>query len=292
MAVLVCLIGEASMLALLLSCTTTPELPPEEPPAAPEPVQTPPELVVTNDTHAPVTLDRSFGPASPLRIAAEGEVLPAGAALDDVDDAQTGGWIKTCLCDCRAAAECPECEPPQQVEVTLAPGESYTVPWGGELRAYLGDDGCLTRLSPPAGRYVLTACDVEGRCARAGLTLPTTEPAVIRLSQTASAKTCADLSEHALLRAGRQTREVVGRVLRDRPVGACPEEPVCVEPEEEAAFLEAARQETCTSLVIPRGERIDAVIFLPLPEGWLGGARFVHFYDPDATRQLGARYEQ
>lgn len=284
------------MIALLLSCTTSPDVvadPPSEAPPAEIAAVVATELVVRNDTEAPVTLDRSFGPAAMIHIVRQdGAPLPPGAQIDDVDDAQTGGWIATCVCDCETDEECPECEPPNDVKVTLAPGESYSAPWNGKLRAWLPDTNCATRYPVEPGEYLLTACSEEGACGRAERALPSAGPVVIAMSQAASAATCADLSPAALSRATDATLSRVRSILRDRPVDACAAEPTCIEPSEEAGFFAKARSASCTVAVVPRGERVEVVVFLPLSADMHGGERYTHFYDPDATVLLDARYEQ
>ena len=273
------------------------------PAAAPPPAETAPpdvvaeitpsEIVVVNDTAEALTFDRSFGPGAMIHIGSAGHrPLPTGTTIDDVDDAHTGGWIKTCLCDCAAGGECPECEPPRLHQITLQPGESYTVPWNGMLRARLVGGSCLTRFPVMAWPYVLTACTASGRCGRAEVTFPSSDPVTIKMSASAAASTCADLSANALRRAGSGVWTAVGRALPDRPVSDCAPDPTCTESDALDATLAAARAQSCTNLVVPRGDHIEAIIFLPLPEDTRGGERYSHFYDPDATHLYRARYEQ
>ena len=107
---------------------------------------TPPEIVVRNDTDAPLTFDRSLGPGSPLRIGSQGtRPLPVGSVLDDVDDALSGKRIQVCECDCAQQASCPECEPPNLVLITLQPGESFIVDNTRVLHARKGYSGDGTR---------------------------------------------------------------------------------------------------------------------------------------------------
>ncbi|MFT5685835.1 MAG: hypothetical protein ACI8RZ_006789 [Myxococcota bacterium] len=284
------------MLMLLLACTTPNTIkadpPTEAPPVVVVAKAIPTEVVVLNDTEMTVTFDRSFGPATMIHISPQGELLPSGTQIDDVDDAQTGGWIATCVCDCETDEECPECEPPRDVKVTLAPGESYSIPWNGQLRIWQPGNDCVTRLPVRPGEYVLTACSEEGACGRTERTLPSAEPVVLKMSQAAPAATCTDLSPHALRRATTASLALVGRILRDRPVDACGPEPTCIEPSAAEAFFAQARAQPCTTALIPRGERIELVVFLPLPADTLGGERYTHFYDPDATYLMDARYEQ
>jgi len=293
------------MLALLLACSSDPApdraltpIPPQPSEPVTEPTDvvaeaTPPEIVVHNDTDAPLTFDRSLGPGAPLRIGSQGaRPLPVGSVLDDVDDALSGKRIQICECDCAQQAPCPECEPPNVVQVTLQPGESYTMPWNGQLRAYLLDNRCATRFPVMAWPYVFTACSEDGRCARAAVTLPSAEPVVIAMSQTLTVQRCDDITINAQRRAGARVWQMVGRLQVQRPVAACSPDPTCVEPEALEDFLASARSQDCTSVIVPRGDRLEAMIFLPVPTGEAGGERYTHFYDPDATRLLDVRYEQ
>ena len=298
------------MIVLLLACTTTPPEAPPDAPADPVARTTPPpsavvipedvvasvfpaEIIVLNDTEDTLTFDRSFGPAAPLRIGAEGgRPLPVGAVFDDVDDSETGGWIQTCVCDCSLESVCPECEPPQEIKVTLAPGEQYSVPWNGTLRAYLLNNECATRFPVMAWPYVVTACDEAGRCARSEMTLPSSEPVVVKMSQSARADTCSDISTKALRRTGIEAWTSASRVLRDRPLNDCSPDPKCAEAGAIDNLLSGARQSACSIWVVPRGDRIETIVYLPLADEMLGGERYSHFFDPDATRILDVRYEQ
>lgn len=158
-------------------------------PADPAPAVSPVTIRVINDTGAPVVLDRSFGPADPLGVERLDEALGAGVDLDQVDDEQTGGWIGTCQCAC-GGEPCPECEPPATVHVTLQPDEHYDLDWSGRLRRredHPQGGACWTAFDPPAGRYALTACTTEERCARTEVRLPASDTIEIRLGQSARA---------------------------------------------------------------------------------------------------------
>lgn len=290
------------MLALLFACSSDPALDQTLTPIPPKPVAeptdvvadaTPPEIVVLNDTDAPLTFDRSFGPGAPLRIGSQGaRPLPFGSVLDDVDDAVSGEQIQICECDCEQKAPCSECEPPSVVQVTLEPGESYTMPWNGQLRAYLLDNDCVTRFPVMAWPYVFTACSVDGRCGRTAITLPTAEPVVIKMSQTSTVQRCADLSTNAQRRAGSQLWQRVRALQPQRSVAECSPDLTCVEPGELDAFLAAASSEVCTRIIIPRGDRLEAMIVLPLSPGATDAERYTHVTDADATRLLDVRYGQ
>jgi hypothetical protein len=263
----------------------------DEPPAA---VPTPVTVRVVNDTDRAVTLDRSFGPAQPLGIARLDGPLPPTAELDEQDDERSGGWVSTCECVCDDAP-CPECEPPSTVHVELAPGEAYELPWNGRLkRSRVHSDGglCFEPFAPPPGRYVLTACTTEARCGRAEVTLPASGDLRVRLANAAPAQGCDDLAARALERARAGLLRSLRHVLRERPLERCPERAPCVAPEEVEAALREAREAPCSVFVVPRGRQIEAILLVPVPDGHLGGERFRHWLDPDATQVLRARYEQ
>ncbi|RLB55590.1 MAG: hypothetical protein DRJ42_05805 [Deltaproteobacteria bacterium] len=168
--------------------TTAPAANPEiaeSPAPTPEVPQVSPVLIrVTNRTAAPSILDRSFGPADPLGLARlDGELDPS-ISLDQEDDAQSGDWLRTCQCAC-GAEPCPDCEPPETVHVTLAPGAAYEFAWNGRLRRqedHPRGGACWTTFAPPPGRYAFTACTTEEECGRTEVRLPTS--ATIEISIT------------------------------------------------------------------------------------------------------------
>ena len=251
-----------------------------------EPV--PGTLVLLNDTDKTVVLDRSFGPAAPFALHPQrGESL----SFDDVDDAQTGGGIATCQCTCDAAP-CPECEPPLQVRVSLAPGERTEVAWNGQVRTYDGERDCFPRKPAPSGPARVSACAEEGPCVSAEVTLPTAEPITLRWSSLGTATSCSEVDPLAAKAATEAFRTGFAAILRDRPVATCDASPRCVEESAlEAAFAEYSHP-ACASLVVPRGDRLDVYLYLPLPEGSVGGARFRQTWDLDGLRLLDARYPQ
>jgi len=147
-------------------------------------VPTHPEaIVLRNSSQTPWVLERSFGPASMLKITGAG--LPQHTAFDDKDDARSSGFVQTCLCACGDGSEkveCPQCEEPMTVTVTIPPGGEHTVAWEGRLRAHM-DQGtnCITRFSPEPGPYTVSACGTDARCAQAEVTLPSAAPLVLTL---------------------------------------------------------------------------------------------------------------
>lgn len=251
--------------------------------------EAPVEVVLLNDGEAPVVLDRSFGPLDPFRLHRAREAT--ALVLDDADDAQTGGFIATCLCAC-SEAPCPECEPPQQVELTLAPGERYTASWSQQLRSHDADRDCYPRESVRPGRYWLSACAADGPCVTTEVGLPPDGPLELRWSSLAEAPGCQHLDLEATQRATRAFRGRLNRLLPERPVMSCAGTPRCVE----ASKLEAALAETahpdCAALVVPRGDRMELYLHLPLPEGSVGGARFKQTWDLSGRRLLAAEYPQ
>jgi len=144
---------------------------------------TPTTIRVVNKAAGPVTLDRSFGPAQPFSIVALDGDLGAHVSLDEQDDAKTGGWIEMCECAC-GPTPCPECEAPAVVEVVLAPGEAYELPWSGQLRREVQHPMggiCFETFTPPAGRYEISACTTRKKCGKAKVSLPSEEGIEIAL---------------------------------------------------------------------------------------------------------------
>ena len=254
--------------------------------AEPSPVA----IVIVNDTDRPVTFDRSLGPAQPLGLARLDGPLDPYATLDDRDDALSHGWIGRCACYC-GTGECRECTPPLAVEVTLAPGERYTLPWTGRFRRRAAG-GCLEAYTPPAGRYVFTACDVESACSQRMVSLPSAAPIEIPLSAHENTTSCEDLDASTMARVGGLAKNAVLGVLRDRPVAACPERPTCVEPNDLERLSARTSPGQCALLAIPRGAEVEYRVYLPLPASTLGGENFSQFYDPAGTRPLHTRFEQ
>lgn len=252
------------------------------------------EIRVINDTAHAVVLERSFGPAEPLAIVRLDGPLDPSARVEQHDDARSARWVATCGCPCGEGA-CPQCEPPMLVRETLAPDGVYTLPWSGRLvRDRQNDHGdtCAEPFTPPAGRYLLTACTVEGPCARAEVRLPASGPIELRLSSAATLAACGDVSASAMERAGATLRSSLRHVLRERPLDRCPARPRCVGPDAIEAALSDAHDQPCSLFVVPRGHELEAILLAPLPAGWSGGEQFRQWLDPDATRTLRARYEQ
>ena len=270
---------------------------PDEPTAVgdrPSAPASPVTIRVVNDTGSAVVLDRSFGPAGPIGVAwLDGDLDPS-IDLDTQDDARTGGWLATCQCAC-GGEPCPECEAPETVHVTLEPGDTYELPWSGRLRRqeeHPSDGACWSRIDPPRGRFAFTACTTEGRCGRVEATLPTRAPIEIRLSRAGGAASCDELRPRAAAMARARLLDQLRLVLRGRSIARCPVVAPCVAPDALEGAMRAARGEACSLLVIPRGPQLEVRAFLPLPLGTNGGESYAHFYDPDATHLVRARYEQ
>lgn len=246
---------------------------------------------VVNDTDEPLVFNRSFGPASPLGIVGPGMERPL--ELDQEDDEQSGNWLATCQCECTNDA-CPDCEAPETVRVTLAPGEEYTFEWNGRLRRRRphrrSGVACWTTILTQPGEYVFTACSEDGRCGRAEVTLPV-RSIEIQMSNRASSASCDDYDAERSWAIRGRVVDQLGYVLRDRPLDECTRVS-CVAPDALEAELEAAREHACTVFIVPRGNEVEGRAFLPLPEGTLGGESYANYFDPDVTRLLRARYEQ
>jgi len=254
-----------------------------------EPVPT--TLVFMNDGAEPVVLDRSFGPAAPFALSRLDGPLPRGSEIDDEDDSETGGWLKTCLCECGGEGPCPECEPPRYVSRTIAPGERYEVPWNGQIRVHDPLKGCHARQALPAGTYLLAACASGGPCGYVDVVLPSTIPVQVPWSGQRRADACETLSDAAVARVAGPFKTRLTQQLRDRPVSACPDEPVCQSAEGlEEAIADAS--EGCGFYAIPRGDRLELLIHLPLPDGHLGGSHFRQFWDPEGLVLFEVMYEQ
>ncbi|NOY90594.1 MAG: hypothetical protein GXP55_05235, partial [Deltaproteobacteria bacterium] len=232
------------------------------------PVETPAparavSVVVLNDTDASVVLERSFGPAQPLSLARLDGPLDASARLDQQDDALSHRWVQTCECYC--PGPCAECEPPMQVNVTLAPGERYTMAWSGMLRQPATGADCFEPVAPQAGHYVFSVCTKDDMCATRDVTLPAARDIELLLSHRESVTRCGGLNSAVATRLGRRVRDSVARTLRDRPVSTCPSAPTCVEPANLPSVLAQTRPGECALLAIPRGNEVEYRVFLPLP---------------------------
>ncbi len=288
------------VICLALACGADSNERTEPPPQQPEPVVeqreetaiVPARIRVVNDTEETLVLDRSYGPASPLGVVALGPGGERPLSLDQEDDDQSQNFVATCECRC-SARDCAECEPPQEVLVTLAPGDDYTFMWNGKLRrrrTHRLGMACWTTILAQPGAYVFSACTESGRCGRVEVTLPTSS-IEIRLSQQVSMDTCDRFDAQRSWAVRGRVLDQLQYALRDRPLDAC-NRVACVSAEELDAELEAAREQACTVFIVPRGHEIEGRVFLPLPEGTNGGESYSHFFDPDLTTLLRAPYEQ
>jgi hypothetical protein len=165
------------MLILLAAGDATPAPTPDPPTPATTTIR------VINDTAKPVTLDRSFGPAEPFGIKALDGDLGEHVTLDEQDDDRSGNWVEMCECAC-GPTPCPECEAPPNIEVVLAPGEAYELPWSGKLRREVQHPmggTCFETFDPPAGRYQISACTMKKKCGKTRVELPAASPIEIHL---------------------------------------------------------------------------------------------------------------
>ena len=128
------------------------------------------------------------------------------------------------------------------------------------------------------------------RCGRAEVTLPA-ESIEIRLSNAATVAGCDDFDASRSWAIRGRAVDQLGYALRDRPLNEC-NRVSCVMPDQLEAELEGAREHPCSVFIVPRETEVEARVFLPLPEGTNGGESYSHFFDPDLTRLLRARYEQ
>lgn len=256
-----------------------------------EPTEVVPAVIrVINDTDETLVLDRSFGPASPLGIVGPGMERPL--ELDQTDDDASGNWLETCQCRCADEA-CPDCEAPETVRVTLAPGDVYLFEWNGKLRRrrpHRRGGACWTTILTQPGEYVFTACTEGGRCGRAEVTLPTSS-IEIHLDNRAHSESCDDYGAERAWGIRGRVVDQLSYVLRDRPLDECVRVS-CVSAETLEAELQASREHPCTIFIVPRGHEVEARAFLPLPAGTNGGESYANFFDPDVTRLLRAQYEQ
>lgn len=263
-----------SLLALsACSSLGTPGKPPEVP-TAPSPAV----LRVVNDTAAAALFDVTFGPHQPFGIGRIGEPQDAPASLGP------------CLCPC--GGPCPSAARPEQYTLRLEPGAAHDLAWDGLLTRSGGDLGpCCETFTPPAGRYVVTACADDGGCARVEVTLPAHEPIIVPLSARSTASGCATLDLPAHQAEVARFVTDLAPILRDRPVSDCPEAR-CVEPADLDGALSTARDRSCSVFVVPRGAEVETRAFLPLPPTHAGGESYAMYTDPDFTRVFRFRYEQ
>ncbi len=254
--------------------TLTPATPPKKPAPKPTVVASPTTLTVLNDTARPVVLDLTFGEISPFGIVARsGNPEPS---------------LQFGPCACRCGGPCIEGAKPPYRQVELAPGKSHKVAWDGLLTLYKNGrppySWCCTQLAPPAGKYTVSVCTKDQRCARTEVTLPAKAPVLIRMSTVATADSCAAVD---LSLGGHQARQFAATRVEASHKGAtakCTGKPVCVAPTALDAALAKARKASCSLFLVPRGQHVEVRAFLPLKGGPTKGESFSAFYDPSFTR--------
>lgn len=270
---------------------------------------TPTSIVVVSDARAPLSLDTTFGALDGLALGARDQPLGL-LALDSAEEA--GLYPRACACPCDE--ECAECEAPMERSVPLPPGGRVELAWNGLVRRYRsGPRGtCFDTFAPPPGRYVLRACagsptrGEPGPCGRAEITLPASGPITLHVSDTLELARC-PLAPELLDRASRaalssmQTHHVAElRRGSCRPEAECYAETDLPYGEDVVRGLRHTRDPSaareaprgCGVLVAPRGDRLLVRVLLPLSDGMVGGERFDHEFDVDATRLYSVHYPQ
>jgi hypothetical protein len=269
----------------------------------------PATIVLESAARAPLAVPTTFGALESLSLAARD--APLGLLTLDSPD-EPAQFPRACACPC--GETCAECERPEDRSVALAPGGRTELAWNGLVRRYRsGPHGsCFDAFAPPPGRYVLRACagrpteGEPGPCARAEITLPASGPITLRFDDRLGLARC-PLAPEVLDRAARAALSSMetGHVAELRR-GACSPEAQCYaetdlpygedvvrglrHTRDPSAPREPARG--CGVLVAPRGDRLLVRVFLPLTDGMVGGERFDHELDVDASRIFGVRYEQ
>lgn len=291
------------------SSTAGPRLP--SPTILPTPVgtaPTPAHLVLESRAMETLSIDSTYGRLESVTLASLDQ--PLGLLVADSMD-EPEGPERACQCPCGAA--CPSCESPATRRLELPAGGRVELDWNGLVRRRANEGGrlCFDAFGPPPGRYLVRACSgltsegILGPCGNAIVTLPTSEPITIVIG-AAEAPRC-PLSPELLDRAARvalSSLEMRGGVP-DR-LAACQPHAECFSTEADLAYgADAVRglaytqpaegaqaPRGCGILVWPHDDRLLVRVFLPLPQGFLGGERFDQELDAEATRILSMRFEQ
>jgi hypothetical protein len=268
----------------------------------------PATIVLESGGRAALSIPTTFGALESLSLASRD--APLGLlTLDSPDEPQ---FPRACACPCGQA--CPECEPPVARSLALAPGGRAELAWSGLVRRdRSGPHGrCFDAFVPPPGRYVLRACahdpsqDEPGPCARAEITLPANGPITLRFEDHVELARC-PLAPEVLDRAARAALSTMEMDhVADLRRGACTPEAQCYaetdlpygedvirglrHTRDPDAPREPARG--CGVLVAPHGDRLLVRVLLPLADGSVGGERFDHELDVDASRLFRVRYER
>lgn len=270
---------------------------------------TPARIVIESRATEPLSIDTTYGLLESITLASLDQPLGLLVAdsLDEPDEP-----LRACACPC-GAGPCPECERPTTRRYPLAPGERVELDWNGLARRRANEGGqiCFDAFGPPPGRYLVRACSgltsegMLGACGNTIVTLPSTEPITIVIGAVESPH--CPLAPETLERAARvalsslEMRGVVpARLASCQPRADCYATSADLVYGEDVVRGLAYTQESgaasaprgCGILVSPHDDRLLVRVFLPLPEGTLGGERFDHELDAEATRILSLRFEQ
>jgi len=249
----------------------------------------PTKIVLRNGGTESVQLDVTFGPGSPVRATT---LLGEYGLLFPEDPAAH------CPCPCDPKAGCPECEEPEDKQVEVKAGEVYEWEWNGRLRQYRMDmdgDYCFGVFEPAPGRHLLRACDTEAKaCGVADVTLPTEDPIEIILTTELVAAPACPLPDETVQRLANLSlaRMESSHVVVDRIQECDPQKARCVPADEVPTWQERMRRYPCSVFVIPRGDELESQVFLPLPEGSVGGEEYSLYFDPQGVGVRRVRYTQ
>jgi len=249
----------------------------------------PTQIVMRNGGDQPIFVDVTFGPGSPVTVT----TLLGEFGMLFADDPQAH-----CPCPCNPKEVCPECEAPQDKQVEIKPGEAYEWEWNGRLLQYrmdLDGDYCFAAFEPAPGRHLLRVCDTDAKaCGVADVTLPTEQPVeVILTTEQVVAPNC-PLPDETVQRLANLSlaRMESSQVVVDRIQECDPQKARCVPVEEVATWQERMRRYPCTVFVVPRGDELESQVFLPLPEGYVGGEEYSLYFDPQGVGVRRVRYTQ
>ena len=221
-----------------------------------------------NGTAVDAKLNITHGPLSALHVAGVDGAL--GPLL--LDDPRM-----FCRCECRPGMRCPECEPPVDEFVDLAPGEAHTFEWNGKLGRFKKDgefDYCMETFPAPAGKYIIKVCSegMEG-CAVEEIELPLSEPLELSLMGTRRAKmSCSNFFEDNLKRVVKMALVRMELHKKGPDVSACRlADASCVNTKDRDAL---APRKGCRIAVIPTNASTEVMVITE--EG-----AYSTFFDPD-----------
>ncbi len=273
---------------------------------------TPTSIVIVSRAMGPLEITTTFGRLESISVASLEQ--PLGMLRPDSPDEPDEPGMHPRACGCPCGEACAQCERPRDRSEPLLPGGRVELAWNGLLRRYHAGPTapCFDTFAPPPGRYLIRACagrPVEGQpgpCGRVEVELPAREPITLTIGDALEVSAC-PLTPALLDRAARAALSMMERnsIVPDR-TAACTAEARCYAEtdlpygedvvrglrytRDPSAPPEPAR--ACGILVSPHGDRLLVRVLLPLPEGMLGGERFDHELDAEATRVYSMRYEQ